>query len=84
MPPILPTPYPIPTPDPLAPTIDAGVLWTFDSFAPAISMSQSVWLWLNQYGMLKYAMILAIISRVIRWMLHFVASHGQSQGSADI
>lgn len=78
MPPI-PTPFPIPTPDPLAATINAEVFWTFDAFAPAISMAQSVWIWANQYNMLTYTMILAIMILVVNWMFKTV----QSKGGAD-
>ena len=82
MPP-LPTPFPIPTPDPLAPTINAEVFWTFDAYAPALSMMQSVWLWANQYNMLTYAIVLSVIIMIINWMLHFVVTRA-SGGSGDV
>ena len=65
---IVPTPYPIPAPSPTA-TIDIAPFWSMDTFSPLMSASQSVLLWVQQYDMLKWLLILGIVWLVLRYMM---------------
>ena len=65
---IVPTPYPIPDPSPTA-TIDIAPFWSMDTFSPLMSASQSVLLWVQQYDMLKWLLILGIVWLVLRYMM---------------
>lgn len=57
MPPVIPTAFPIPTPE-MTQTVDA-IFWDFNrNIAPAISMGQSVFLSANYDNILVYTIIL--------------------------
>lgn len=76
MPPVIPTAFPIPTPE-ITQTIDIAVFWDFNrNIAPAISMGQSVFLWANYNNILVYTIILMIILIIFRWMIIKVGNAG--------
>jgi hypothetical protein len=69
MPPVIPTPYPLPPPEVLTDTLNVEVFWQWENISPAISMAQSVFLWVNYYNIMVYAIILMTVAIIIRWMI---------------
>jgi hypothetical protein len=74
MPPVIPTPFPIPTPEILSDTLDVTVFWQWENISPAISMAQSVFLWVNYYNILIYIIILMTVVIIVRWMIQKVSN----------
>ena len=60
--PPLPTPIPIPTPEPDDPDLDLTPLWDVETYETAFSVTQTLFIILNQYHLLT---ILAVLGTVL-------------------
>lgn len=66
----IPTPFPIPTPG--AGGIDTSVFWDYDNISGMISMTQTVWVLINQHKIVSGVVAIAFILIVVRWTATFV------------
>lgn len=77
--PDLPTPFPIPTPDPLN-SLDVSALWDYQNVGGLLSALQSVIVLANQNRILSAFVALGLIALLIWVVMRVVSSRGTPAG----